>query len=93
MRKLAREDYIVNSEEFRCFSRPSGDIKTTMSRLPKITPAYLIERYSLTFFINEKKYDLEDLNRFQNMLVEFAYFSKKVVAMLKSFKKIVEQSR
>jgi hypothetical protein len=64
-----------------------------MSRLPKITPAYLIERYSLTFFINEKKYDLEDLNRFQNMLVEFAYFSKKVVAMLKSFKKIVEQSR
>lgn len=93
MRKLAREDYIVNSEEFRCFSRPSGDIKTTIGRLPKITPGFLIERYRATFFINENKYDLEDTNRFQNMLVEFAYFSKKVVAMLKSFKKLVESSR
>ena len=64
MRKLAREDYIVNSEEFRCFSRPSGDIKTTIARLPKITPGFLIERYRLTFFINENKYDLEGTNRF-----------------------------
>lgn len=93
MRKLAREDYIINSEEFRCFSRPSGDIKTALGKLPKITPGFLIERYRNTFFINEAKYDMEDTNRFGNMLVEFNYFSKKVVAMLKQFKKLVEVSR
>jgi hypothetical protein len=87
MRKLAREDYIVNSEEFRVFSRPSGDIKTNLGKLPKVTPGYLIERYRNTFFINENKYDLEDMNRFHNMLVEFNYFAKKVLAMLKTFKK------
>lgn len=78
MRKLAREDYIINSEEFRVFSRPSGDIKTNLGKLPKLTPGAMIERYRSTFFINEQKYDLEDINRFTNMLVEFTYFSKKV---------------
>lgn len=93
MRKLAREDYIINSEEFRVFSRPSGDIKNTLTKLPKLTPEEMIKRYRDTFFINEQKYDFEDINRFTNMLVEFTYFSKKVVAMLKSFKKMVEISR
>jgi hypothetical protein len=93
MRKLAREDYIINSEEFRIFSRPSGDIKSMLGKLPKMTPLAMIERYRDTFFINENKYDLEDINRFTNMLVEFTYFSKKVVAMLKNFKRMVETSR
>jgi len=93
MRKLAREDYIINSEEFRCFSRPSGDIKASLGRLPKVTSEFLIERYRNNFFINDNKYDMEDINRFQNLLVEFSYFSKKVLAMLKNFKKTVEVSR
>jgi hypothetical protein len=93
MRKLAREEYIINSEEFKIFSRPSGDIKTNLGKLPKMTPMAMIERYRETFFINDNKYDLEDINKFQNQLVEFTYFSKKVVTMLKNFKRMVETSR
>jgi len=37
--------------------------------------------------VNEKKYDLEDMNRFKNNLVEFTYFTKKVLPALKTIKK------
>jgi hypothetical protein len=39
----------------------------------------LIDRYQKATDINEKKYDLADKERLHNILVEFTYFSKKVL--------------
>ena len=50
-------------------------------------------KYREVFQINEKEYDLEDINKFKNLIEEFTYFFKKVVPMLKNFKKVIDSSR
>jgi hypothetical protein len=74
MRKLAREEYIINTDEFRAFSRPSGDIKTNLGKMPKQTAQDMCEKYKTIFNINDKEYDLEDVNKFKNLIEEFTYF-------------------
>ncbi len=40
--------------------------------------------------INEKRYDLSDKERFNNNIIEFTYFAKKVLPQLKTLKKQIE---
>jgi hypothetical protein len=43
LRKCARYDFIVNSEEFRIFARPaSGDIEKMLDRLPRVPSGTMI---------------------------------------------------
>ena len=53
----------------------------------------LIDRMQKATDINEKKYDLTDKERLHNILVEFTYFSKKVLPQMKTLKKAIEGFR
>ena len=44
LRKIAKYDYLLNSEEFLLFSRPNGDIEKTLGKIPKIPTQSIIER-------------------------------------------------
>ena len=44
MKKIGEIGYLVNSTEFRCFSRPSGDVSKTLASLPPVTPQTILER-------------------------------------------------
>ena len=45
MRKLAKFDFVINSEEFQLFCRPEGlDVEKALSKLPKLSPSQLYER-------------------------------------------------
>lgn len=92
-RRLAREEYIIETEEFKTFVRPNGEIKALLAKMPKPTAEELCEKYRTTFGINEKEYDLEDINKFKNIIEEFTYFKKKVIDMLKKFKVVIESSK
>lgn len=35
LKRLAREEHLINSEEFIMFSKPVGDIDKTLSKMPK----------------------------------------------------------
>lgn len=53
LRELARYDFIVESKEFKIFSRGAGEIDETLKRLPKQTAKALLEKYRLSFKIDE----------------------------------------
>jgi hypothetical protein len=45
LRKCARYDYLINSEEMKIFARPgSGDLEKMLERLPKLPSSTMIER-------------------------------------------------
>ena len=83
-------EHIINSEEFIAFSRPQGDIEKNIQRYGKITPATMIDRIKTATGINEKIYDLSDRERFNMSVTEFSFFTKKVLPILKTMKKQIE---
>ena len=44
LRKLARFDFLINSEEFQIFARPNGDIEKILGKLPKLPTMSMIDR-------------------------------------------------
>lgn len=79
LRKLAKYDFLINSEEFALFSRPNGDIEKMLSRVNKMPTGSLIDRIRKTLDVNESRYDLTDKERLHNNLVEYTFFAKKVL--------------
>jgi hypothetical protein len=92
LRKVAKYDFLLNSEEFLVFSRPNGDIEATYKRLPKLPTMKMYEKIKTALEINDKKFDLVDKERFHNNIVEFTFFVKKVHGPMKNLKKLIETS-
>ena len=61
------------------FARPNGDIEKSLTRLPRLPTLTICDRIRKVTDINEKMYDLTDKERFHNNLIEFSFFSKKVL--------------
>lgn len=61
------------------FSRPTGDIEKQLSKVIKLSSTALIERIRNATMINEKRYDLSDKEKFNNNILEFTYFVKRVL--------------
>ncbi len=50
--KLTKIDYLFESDEFKMFSRPGGDIEKTLMKLPRPSTASQIEKYKSILGIN-----------------------------------------
>lgn len=72
------------------FSRPNGDIEKNLSRLNKLPTATAIDRLQQALDIKERLYDLTEREQFNNAILEFSYFAKKVVPQLKIMKKAIK---
>jgi hypothetical protein len=79
LRKLAKLEFVINSPEFQIFARPNGEIDKIMKNLPRIPTVAIIERMHENTDIKERMYDLSEKERFGNVIIEFSYFSKKVL--------------
>lgn len=80
LRKCARYDFLINSEEFRIFARPSsGDVEKMLDRLPRIPSGTLIEKVREVTNVQERLFDFADKERFNNTVIEFGFFAKKVL--------------
>jgi FixJ family two-component response regulator len=75
------------------FSRPNGDLEKLLQKLPKLPTATLIERMQKVTDVNQRMYDLTEKERFNNSIIEFGYFVKKVIPNLKIMKKTIENFR
>ena len=93
LRKIAKFNYLMNSEEFAMFARPSGDIEKMLSKVPKLPTTAIIDRVRTVTDINEKRYDTVDKERYHNTLIEFNFFFKKVSESMKKFKDMIEQAK
>lgn len=90
LRKCAKYDFLINSEEFLVFSRPNGEIEKQLQRLPRLPTLKICDKIREAGEINEKRYDMVDKERYHNNLIEASFFVKKVIAQMKQLKKIVE---
>ena len=94
LRKCAKFDFLINSEEFRIFARPSsGDLEKMLERLPRIPYGTMIERFREVTGVNDSSYDFADRERFSQVVAEFSIFAKKVLIQMKAMKKSLSNFR
>lgn len=80
---ICRIPYIIKSDEFKCFSRPSGEIDKALDSLPKVTPKSLYERLTIEFeFIEQEDYEEQHEN--MSIINAYSIFIKKILPILKT---------
>lgn len=76
IRECAKYEYLIESKEFKVFGRLAGEVTEQMERLPKQTPAQILDKYRLNFpkiqeeSPNEMATYRERINIFQNFLTK-----------------------
>lgn len=85
LRKLGNLPHLLNSDEFKLFARPSGEVEKMLAMLPKMTPSALVERYKLTLHIDEFPDDFL-VKQCREVIGEFAGFCKKIIPTLKALR-------
>jgi len=91
-RCIAKSEFLINSPEFRAFSRPSGmPIEKGLEALPKLTVEKTYERIKEAIGVDEGQYDYNDRDKFSNRVVEFNFFVKKAKPFLMQMKSDLAQ--
>lgn len=85
LKKIGGLPHLLNSDEFKIFSRPSGDVEKMLAMLPKMTPSALVERYKLVLHIDEFP-DEFMVKQCREIINEFGAFCKKVLPTLKALR-------
>lgn len=85
LRKLALNDFVLISEEFKIFSRLTGDIKKPLSNLPKMSPFAILDRFKNNFNISENQTSEAILTAKAN-ISGFMEFTDKILPVLQSIK-------
>lgn len=84
LRNLAKYDFVINSPEFRAFARPMGmNIEKAFEKMPKQTAVQQYERMREATGIDEKQFDVTELEQFNNRITEYNFFMKKAQPFLK----------
>lgn len=86
---VSKIEHIVKSDEFRLFSRPSGEIDKTMLMLPAVTADFLLERYKSQLHMTEDANSTE-LKEFQTTINEYNTFCKTFMKTLKYMRDIIK---
>lgn len=53
LRRIGQLPHLLNSDEFKLFARPSGEIEKMLAMMPKQSPLQLVERFKLQLNIDE----------------------------------------
>ena len=86
MKEVSKFDYLIQSKEFKIFSREKGDIEKILNSLLRQTPMQLLEKYRLNFKIEEEQ-DANALQRYKDSITDFSLFLKKVISVMEIQKK------
>lgn len=89
LRKIANHDFILISEEFKIFSRLSGDMKKSLSNLPRVTPFVILERLKNNFNVSDDNPNMK-LTESKVVITEFKAYFEKVLPILESIKSQVK---
>ena len=87
MRKMARYDFIINSQEFQIFARPQGlDVEKSLNKLPKLTSAQLYDRLKEATMTDDSDITEDQKSKNETKLDEFGAYIKKAEPFLKKLK-------
>ena len=76
LKKMSTYDFILNSQEFTIFSRPSGDIEKMLGAIPKSSSSDIVEKYKEILKIEVHMYDPIAKDKLDNQCKEFQHFAK-----------------
>ena len=69
-------EFIINSQEFKQFSRPQGDVEKLLNSLPKLTTFEIVDRMRSGLKIEEHVYNPLQKDEFDRTCKEFQTYSK-----------------
>lgn len=81
LRELAKYDFIIESKEFRIFSRGVGEIDEALTKLPKQSALAILEKYRLNFKIDEDQ-DQQEMTRYREKINVFGTFIRKALVQV-----------
>ena len=76
IRECSKYEFIIESKEFKIFSRQAGEVNEVLEKMPKQTPSQILEKYRLNFpkILEESASDMaryrEKINIFNNFLMK-----------------------
>lgn len=82
LRKLGGLPHLLNSDEFKLFARPSGEIEKMLAMMPKLTPDAIVQRYKHALHVDEFP-DEFLVKQCREVINEFGAFCKKILTTLK----------
>lgn len=85
LKLICRIGHIIKSDEFRLFSRPSGDVEKTMIMLQVQTPESILERLTTEFELPEEENPSKS-EEYRSIINEYRAFIKKIVPILKTLR-------
>lgn len=89
LRKLAKLDFILESEEFKIFSRLNGDIEKSIVRLPTLTHDLLLDRFRNSFKFEESP-SQDKILKCRAVIAEFSDYHSKILPVLELIKEQVK---
>jgi hypothetical protein len=85
MRQIGNHSHLLNSDEFKLFARPSGDISKMLAMMPRLTPDAIVQRFKHSLHIDEFPDDFL-VKQCREVINEFSAFCKKILPTLKAVK-------
>jgi hypothetical protein len=76
--ECSKFQFIIDSKEFRIFARQAGEVGDVLERLPKETPAIMLEKYRVSFKIDEQQ-DNSEIARYRERINAFNSFLCKAI--------------
>jgi hypothetical protein len=82
LRRIAICPHLLNSDEFKLFARPSGEIEKMLSMMPKQTPEIVVDRFKVHLHVDEFPDDFL-VKQCKEIINDFGSFCKKILPTLK----------
>jgi sorting nexin-1/2 len=79
MRECGKYEYLIESKEFKIFSRSPGEVDKTHDQIPRQTPLQILEKYRLNFKLDEDQ-DTSEIARYRDKINIFNAFLTKAVS-------------
>lgn len=77
-------EFLLESSEFKIFSRPNGDIEKLLGNMPKMNTMETVEKYKDALNIEYHLYDPIMKDKLNTQCQEFQHFSKQIIPILKT---------
>jgi len=85
MKQIATHPHLVNSDTFKAFSRPSGEIEKMLNMHPKPTPEIIVDRFKSVLYVDEFPDEMLIRNS-RETINDFSAFCKRIAPVLSKIK-------
>ena len=86
MKEISKHDYILESQEFKIFSRGKGDIDKVLEKLPKQSPLEILEKYRNNFKLDEEQASYT-VDSYKDTIKGFQEYLKKAIGIMEMQRK------